>query len=130
MLGQTPAFSGFAVDDLAAARRFYEDVLGLRTSSPAEGVPLLTLHLAGEAGERPTLVYEKPDHTPATYTVLNFRVDDVPATVDALAARGVGFLRYDGFDQDERGISRREGGPEIAWFADPAGNVFAVLAGD
>jgi catechol 2,3-dioxygenase-like lactoylglutathione lyase family enzyme len=119
----TPAFSSFAVDDIDAARSFYRDTLGLRVTDGEMG--FLTLHLAGE---RPTLVYPKPDFTPATYTVLNFQVDDVDAAVDELTARGVEFERYDGFDQDERGIARSDG-PTIAWFKDPAGNVLAVLSG-
>jgi catechol 2,3-dioxygenase-like lactoylglutathione lyase family enzyme len=121
MFINTKAFSGFAVPDIEAARAFYADTLGIRTS---EEHGLLTLHLAG--GERPTLIYPKPDHTPATYTILNFPVDDIEAAVDALAARGVEMRRYDGMDQDERGIMRA-GGPYIAWFTDPAGNVLSVL---
>jgi len=121
MFANTKAFSGFAVDDLEAARRFYADTLGLGVSGADE---LLTLKLAGE---RDTLIYLKPDFTPATYTILNFVVDDVEETVDELAARGVHFERYDGFDQDEKGISRAESGPRIAWFKDPAGNILAVL---
>jgi len=120
MFADTKAFSGFAVDDVSKAREFYGDTLGLRTS---EENGLLTLHLAGD---RDTLVYAKPDHTPATYTILNFPVDDVDAAVDELTVRGVQFERYDGFDQDEKGIFRG-GGPYIAWFTDPAGNVLAVL---
>ncbi len=120
MFADTKAFSGFAVDDVSKAREFYGDTLGLRTS---EENALLTLHLAGD---RDTLVYAKPDHTPATYTILNFPVDDVDAAVDELTVRGVQFERYDGFDQDEKGIFRG-GGPYIAWFTDPAGNVLAVL---
>ena len=120
MLTDSRAFSGFAVDDLDAAREFYGGTLGLETS---EEHGLLTLHLAGD---RPTLVYPKPDHEPATYTILNFPVDDIDRVVDDLAARGVRFERYDGFDQDERGIAR-SGGPLIAWFKDPAGNILSVL---
>jgi catechol 2,3-dioxygenase-like lactoylglutathione lyase family enzyme len=121
MFESTKAFSGFAVDDLRKAREFYEGTLGLRVS---EGGDLLTLHLAGG---RDTLVYQKPDFTPATYTILNFPVDDIEAAVDTLAERGVRFERYDGTDQDEKGISRAEGGPLIAWFTDPAGNILSVL---
>jgi catechol 2,3-dioxygenase-like lactoylglutathione lyase family enzyme len=124
MLGSSRAFSGFAVDDLDQARAFYEETLGLRVTT--EDMGLLTLHLAGD---RPTLIYPKPDFVPATYTILNFPVDDVEATVDALAERGVETLRYDGFDQDERGIARDPGGPPIAWFTDPAGNILSVLEG-
>jgi predicted enzyme related to lactoylglutathione lyase len=122
MLAETKAFSGFAVDDLDKAEEFYGGTLGLRTSRMEE-MPLLTLHLAGE---RDTLIYEKPDFVPATYTILNFAVDDVDAAVDGLAERGVEFERYDGFGQDDKGIARGDG-PNIAWFKDPAGNVLAVL---
>jgi catechol 2,3-dioxygenase-like lactoylglutathione lyase family enzyme len=120
MFANTKAFSGFAVDDLARAREFYESTLGLRTS---EQYGLLTLHLAGD---RDTLVYPKPDHTPADYTILNFPVDDIEQAVRELTERGVRFERYDGFEQDEQGIFRG-GGPYIAWFKDPAGNVLSVL---
>jgi catechol 2,3-dioxygenase-like lactoylglutathione lyase family enzyme len=120
MFEKTQAFSGFAVDDIERARAFYGETLGLRTSE-ADG--LLTLHLAGD---RDTLVYPKPDHTPATYTILNFPVDDVDAVVDKLGERGVSFERYEGAEQDEKGIMRA-GGPYIAWFTDPAGNVLSVL---
>ncbi len=121
MFATTKAFSGFAADDIERARAFYAETLGIETS---EEHGLLTLHLAG--GERPTLVYPKPDHVPASYTVLNFPVDDIEAAVDELVARGVTFERFDGMPQDERGIMR-EGGPYIAWFTDPAGNVLSVL---
>jgi catechol 2,3-dioxygenase-like lactoylglutathione lyase family enzyme len=125
MLGESRAFSGFAVDDIQNAREFYGDTLGLRTS---EEHGLLTLHLAGD---RPTLVYPKPDFVPATYTILNFPVADIDDAVDELAARGVRFERYDGFEQDEKGVVRGMGpqgtGPSIAWFTDPAGNILAVL---
>ena len=121
MFENTRAYSGFAVPDLEKARDFYGKTLGLRTSLENG---LLTLHLAGD---RPTLVYPKPDHEPATYTILNFPVRDIDEAVDELIARGVRFERYDGFEQDEKGISRGEGGPCIAWFKDPAGNILAVL---
>ncbi len=126
MLGDATTFSGFAVDDLDAARRFYAETLGLKVSVLDEENGLLEL---GLGGDRQVLVYLKADHVPATYTILNFQVDDVEATVDGLASRGVGFERYDEFDQDEKGISRGNG-PEIAWFKDPAGNILAVLAQD
>jgi catechol 2,3-dioxygenase-like lactoylglutathione lyase family enzyme len=122
MFANTKAYSGFAVPDLKKAREFYERTLGLRVS--AEGSELLTLHLAGG---RDTLVYAKPDHRPATYTILNFQVDEIDKAVDELGARGVRFERYEGFDQDAKGISRAEGGPYIAWFTDPAGNILSVL---
>ena len=120
MLSDSKAFSGFAVDDLEKAKAFYSDTLGLRTSR--EGDDLLILHLPGD---RNTIVYEKADFTPATYTILNFPVDDVDEAVDELTARGVRLERYDGIEQDEKGVSR--GTPTIAWFTDPAGNILAVL---
>lgn len=115
------AFSGFAVSDIEAARRFYGDTLGLPVS---EQDGLLALHVGG--GED-VLVYPKPDHAPATYTILNFPVDDIEQTVDALTSRGIEFLVYEGFQQDDRGISRDPRGPAIAWFADPAGNILSVI---
>jgi catechol 2,3-dioxygenase-like lactoylglutathione lyase family enzyme len=123
MFATTKAFSGFAVDDLQQARQFYGETLGLKTSVLDEENGLLSLHLAGG---RDTLVYEKPDFVPATYTILNFQVDDVEKAVDELTARGVRFERYEGFEQDEKGIAHGPG-PEIAWFKDPAGNILAVL---
>jgi predicted enzyme related to lactoylglutathione lyase len=121
MFGDIPAFSGFAVDDIDAARTFYGDTLGLSVEDGPMGI--LTLQLAGD---RPTMIYPKPDFTPATYTILNFPVEDVDAAVDELTARGVQMERYEGFDQDEKGIMR-DNGPTIAWFKDPAGNVLSVL---
>jgi predicted enzyme related to lactoylglutathione lyase len=118
----TRAYSGFAVDDIQSAREFYGDTLGIATEILDEENGLLSLHLAGG---RDTLVYRKPDFTPATYTILNFPVDDVDGAVDELAARGVSFERYDGIDQDDKGIARGNG-PTIAWFTDPAGNILAV----
>ncbi len=124
MLADSKAFSGFAVPDIEEARRFYGETLGLNVEL-MEGPGFLTLQLAGG---RPTLIYPKPDFEPATYTILNFPVDDVDAAVDELTARGVQFERYDGFDQDEKGIARGNG-PDIAWFKDPAGNILSVLHG-
>lgn len=121
MFSETKAFSGFAAPDIDAARAFYEGTLGIRTT---EEHGLLTLHLQG--GQRPTLIYPKPDHTPAGYTILNFPVDDIEAAVDQLVERGVTFERYDEMPHDERGIMRA-GGPYIAWFTDPAGNILSVL---
>jgi predicted enzyme related to lactoylglutathione lyase len=124
LLSDSAAFSGFSVDDLEAARRFYEQVLGLRTTPVTEMGGLLRLNLAGG---RDVLVYAKgPEHSPATYTVLNFPVPDVDAAVAELTARGVQFLHYDEPPTDETGVMRA-GGPLIAWFADPAGNVFSVI---
>jgi catechol 2,3-dioxygenase-like lactoylglutathione lyase family enzyme len=120
MFKNTKAFSGFAVDDIDKAREFYSETLGLEVS---EENGMLTLKIAGD---RPTLVYPRPDHTPAEYTILNFPVDDIDRAVDDLTARGVRFEHYEGFEQDERGIMRGQG-PPIAWFKDPAGNVLSVI---
>ncbi|MGP3922768.1 VOC family protein [Streptomyces sp. 8N616] len=120
MFGNTKAFSGFAVNDMRKAKEFYGETLGLRTS---EEYGLMTLHIAGGTE---ILVYPKEDHTPASFTILNFPVDDVDQAVDELGRRGVTFERYEGFEQDEKGVFRQEG-PYIAWFRDPAGNVLSVL---
>ena len=121
MLGTSSAFSGFSVDAVTKVRPFYEEVLGLKVS---EEHGMLTLHLG--SGAR-VLVYPKgPAHKPATYTVLNFPVRDITHAVDALAARGVTMERYEGMEQDERGIFLG-GGPKIAWFLDPAGNILSIL---
>jgi predicted enzyme related to lactoylglutathione lyase len=113
------------VNDIDAARRFYEETLGLRTSG-LEMDGMLRLELGGD---KYVLVYAKADHTPATFTVLNFPVPDVEKAVDDLVARGVRFERYEDPPTDEKGIMRA-GGPLIAWFTDPAGNVFSVIAQD
>jgi catechol 2,3-dioxygenase-like lactoylglutathione lyase family enzyme len=123
MFADTKAYSGFAVDDLQQARAFYGDTLGLKNTVLDEENGLMMLHLAGN---RDTLVYQRPGFTPATYTILNFEVDDIDQAVDELSGRGVLFERYDGMEQDERGIARN-GGPNIAWFKDPAGNILSVL---
>jgi catechol 2,3-dioxygenase-like lactoylglutathione lyase family enzyme len=123
MLANSKAYSGFAVDDLEAAQRFYGETLGLKTSVLDAENGLLSLHLAGD---RDTLVYRKADHAPASYTILNFPVDDIDEAVGELASRGVEFERYEAFEQDERGIARGPG-PKIAWFRDPAGNILSVL---
>jgi catechol 2,3-dioxygenase-like lactoylglutathione lyase family enzyme len=120
MFADTKAYSGLAVNDLQSAREFYGETLGIETS---EEYGLVWLHLAGG---RDTLVYEQSDVTPASYTILNFELDDIDEAVDALAARGVRFERYDGVKQDDKGVFREEG-PYIAWFKDPSGNVLSVL---
>jgi catechol 2,3-dioxygenase-like lactoylglutathione lyase family enzyme len=120
MFADTKAYSGFAVPDVEEAKRFYGETLGLRVS---EEDGLLQLHITGD---RDIVVYPKPDHTPASFTILNFPVEDVEGTVDALAGRGVRFERYEGFDQDDKGIARNAG-PMIAWFRDPAGNILSVI---
>ena len=122
MLRTSHAFSGFSSNDLVQVRAFYEGTLGLEVT---EEDGILTLHLAG--GGR-VIVYPKPNHEPATFTVLNFPVDDIDAAVDRLVAAGVRFERYDGLDQDERGIARAYP-PPIAWFKDPAGNILSVVEG-
>jgi len=125
VLQDSRAFSGFSVDDVVAARAFYADTLGLRVT---EENGMLTLHLAGEGGDRPTLVYPKPNHEPASFTILNFPVDDIEAAVDELTAKGVTFETYAGtpMETDAKGVFRK-GGPLIAWFTDPARNVLAVI---
>jgi catechol 2,3-dioxygenase-like lactoylglutathione lyase family enzyme len=123
MLAESKAFSGFSVDDIPAAEEFYSTTLGLRTSQENG---LLTLHLASD---RATLVYPKPNHTPADYTILNFPVEDIDAAVEGLSARGVQFERYEGMEQDDKSVMRG-GGPLIAWFKDPGGNILAVLQQD
>jgi catechol 2,3-dioxygenase-like lactoylglutathione lyase family enzyme len=127
MLENSKAFSGFAVKDLDEARRFYADTLGLNVSILDEQNGLMELALAGD---RPTLVYRSPDATPASYTILNFPVDDIDEAVDELASRGVRFERYEGFEQDPKGVMRGIAagrGPDVAWFKDPSGNVLSVL---
>lgn len=123
MFKNTEAFSGFSVDDIPAAKRFYGETLGLDVT---EEYGMLTLHITGGNG---ILVYPKVDHTPATFTILNFPVDDIDAAVAELTRRGVTFERYEGSDQDDKGIARGQG-PDIAWFRDPAGNVLSVLRTD
>ncbi len=123
MFKDTKAFSGFAVNDLAVAKEFYGETLGLELEQGGQGLRLKI------AGGNPTFVYSKPDHVPATYTILNFPVDDIDKAVDKLSAAGVKFEHY-GKLTDARGIARGAatgGGPDIAWFKDPAGNILSVL---
>jgi catechol 2,3-dioxygenase-like lactoylglutathione lyase family enzyme len=115
------AYGGFAVDDIEKARAFYGDTLGLTVEEIPPGLRL-TL-----PGGNDVLVYHKPDFEPATYTTLNFEVPDAEAAVDALASKGVQMERYEGFDQDEKGIVRIPDFPSGGWFKDPAGNIIAVL---
>ena len=123
MLENTEAFSGFAVDDLQKAQDFYGETLGVKVAVLDEENGLLQLDFAGD---RNVLVYAKPDHQPANFTILNFPVADIDEVVDELAERGVQFERYEGFEQDDKGIARGPG-PKIAWFKDPAGNILSVL---
>jgi len=124
MIGTRPAFSGFSAADIEAERAFYADTLGVTVE---DGNGSLMLNLAN--GQR-VFIYPKPNHEPATFTVLNFEVDDINGAVDELAGKGVRLERYDGLEQDERGIARDGGGPAIAWFKDPAGNILSVLQQD
>ena len=123
MITDTKVFSRFSVDDVEKAREFYGDTLGLDVTMRDEG---LELHAGGGT---PIFMYEKANHAPATFTVLNFPVDDIDEAVDELTRKGVRFERYAEFEQDEKGIARN-GGPSIAWFTDPAGNILSVLETD
>jgi predicted enzyme related to lactoylglutathione lyase len=122
MLGESKATSGFAVADMDRAKEFYEGTLGLKVEVLTEEFGVTSLKLNGAD----VLMYLSAEMTPASYTILNFEVDDIDAAVDGLAERGVSFERYDGFDHDEKGIVRAPG-PQIAWFKDPSGNVIAVM---
>ena len=121
MIDPTKAFSGFAVNDVDAAATFYRDTLGLDVAQE-DGALFLRL-----GPDHQVLAYPKADHVPAGFTILNFPVDDIEQAVDDLAGRGVRFERYDAFEHDERGIARSQGGPAIAWFTDPSGNILSVL---
>jgi catechol 2,3-dioxygenase-like lactoylglutathione lyase family enzyme len=120
MLGSSQAYSGFSTNDIARAEEVYGGTLGLQVT---EEHGMLMLHLGG-GGK--VLVYAKPNHEPATFTILNFPIDDINRAVDDLTTKGVQFERYHGADQDDRGITRQSG-PPIAWFKDPAGNILSVL---
>jgi catechol 2,3-dioxygenase-like lactoylglutathione lyase family enzyme len=125
MFGDTKAFSGFSVNDLAAAKRFYGQTLGIDVEEDAGALRLKI------AGGNPIYVYPKDNHVPATYTMLNFPVDDIDKAVDDLTAKGIKFEHYDNMT-DEKGIARGRSqniGPDIAWFTDPAGNILSVIQG-
>jgi predicted enzyme related to lactoylglutathione lyase len=126
MLGKSKAIASFAVDDVATAKLFYGETLGIELSEmdgmPPDGPFQLRL-----GGDSTVLVYPRPDHVPAAFTVLNFPVPDIEATVDELTLAGVRFQRYPDYETDEKGI-HRAGGNELAWFADPAGNVLALMS--
>lgn len=124
MLKDSKAFSGFSTDDIEKALHFYKDVLGINASKGDMGMLVLKTN-----GNNDIIIYPKPNHTPATYTVLNFPVDDVEKAVDELTAKGVKFEQYDMPDlkTDAKGICRGDQGPVIAWFKDPAGNILSVL---
>lgn len=123
MLKASKAFSGFSANDIGKAKEFYGRTLGLDVS---EEHGILSLHLGGGAD---VLIYPKPNHTPATFTVLNFLVENVDQAVDDLGKRGVQFEIYNepALKTDAKGISRNNGGPTIAWFKDPAGNILSVI---
>jgi catechol 2,3-dioxygenase-like lactoylglutathione lyase family enzyme len=122
MFEDTKAFSSFSVDDVQAAKDFYGKTLGLDISEQEEG---LGVHLGG-GGD--VFLYPKPNHKPATFTVLNFFVDDVEKAVDELHRKGIDFEQYEGeIKTDDKGIHRGSSGPVIAWFKDPAGNILSVL---
>ena len=124
MLKNSKAFSSFSVDDLQKAKDFYQNVLGIDVSDNPMGV--LELHVSGSV---PVMIYPKSNHVSATFTVLNFPVDDIDEVVKELRERGVHFQIYDeeNLKTDEHGISRGNGGPSIAWFRDPAGNILSIL---
>ena len=123
MFGKTKAFSSFSVNDLQQAKNFYQQTLGIEVES-GEKEPVITLKIAGMPS---VLIYEKPSHTPATFTVLNFPVSNVEEAVDQLTAKGIKFQQYEGeLKTDKKGIFRG-GGPVIAWFTDPAGNILSVM---
>jgi catechol 2,3-dioxygenase-like lactoylglutathione lyase family enzyme len=126
MFENSEAFSGMSTNDTAAARAFYEGILGLTVKDEDMGSISVQLPQGGAV-----YIYPKDDHKPATFTVLNFSVDDIDAVVDELASKGVTMERYEGFEQDEKGIARGKAigqGPDIAWFTDPAGNILSVLS--
>jgi catechol 2,3-dioxygenase-like lactoylglutathione lyase family enzyme len=123
VLTDAKAFPSFSVDDLGKARAFYADTLGLDVAERSEGLEINV----GDGNK--VFVYGKPNHQPATFTVLNFTVDNVDTAVDRLKSTGVKFEQYDipGIRTDARGIARDTGGPSMAWFKDPAGNILSVL---
>lgn len=121
MLKVKDAFSSFSVTDIETAREFYQNTLGLKVKDGVMG--LLEIHV-GKG--QPVIIYPKTDHVPASFTVLNLQVDDVDKSVDALNASNITMEHYEGFEMDERGISRRRG-PAIAWFKDPFGNILSLI---
>ncbi len=122
MLTHSKAFSSFSVNDLQKAKKFYSETLGVTVKDNPMG--LIELHFENGAN---VLVYPKPNHEAATYTVLNFPVDDIEKTVDGLSNKGVTFEQYKELQTDAKGISHNPQGPKIAWFKDPAGNILSVL---
>ena len=126
MFKDSMAFSGFSVSDVAEAKKFYQEVMGLEIGQEMMGMFEIKLGTGGSV-----MVYPKDEHEPATFTVLSFPVDDIDAAVDYLTEKGVEFEKYEGIERDEKGISRSTDparGPNIAWFKDPAGNILSVLS--
>jgi predicted enzyme related to lactoylglutathione lyase len=125
MLKHSKAFSGFSVDDLQKAKNFYSEVLGLEVKDNPMG--LIELHIDGS---NHIIIYPKTNHEPATFTILNFPVDNIEKAVDELTSKGIKFVQYEGqIKTDEKGICRNPQGPKIAWFKDPAGNILSVIEG-
>jgi predicted enzyme related to lactoylglutathione lyase len=123
MFKNSKAFSGFSVNDIQRAKEFYGKTLGIDVRDNPMG--LIELHIAGN---NPIIVYPKPNHEPATFTILNFPVDDIEKAVDELTTKGIVFEQYEGqIKTDAKGISRNPDGPKIAWFKDPAGNILSVI---
>ena len=122
MLKESKAFSSFSVDDLQKAKSFYGELLQIHVADNPMG--LIELHF-GE--DHKTLIYPKSDHQPATFTVLNFPVENIDETVDELTGKGIVFEQYEYLHTDEKGISRNPEGPKVAWFKDPAGNILSVI---
>ncbi len=123
MFKQSNAFSSFSVNDIQKAKKFYSEILGLEVKDDPMGI--VELHTQGN---NPVMIYPKPNHEPATFTVLNFPVDNIEKTVDELIAKGIVFEQYEGeIKTNEKGISTNPYGPKIAWFKDPAGNILSVL---
>ncbi|WP_417590095.1 VOC family protein [Owenweeksia hongkongensis] len=122
MIDNNRAFSGFSVSDINKAREFYGDKLQLKVMDGVMG--LLELHVGNG---NPIIIYPKENHQPATFTILNFPVENIEEAVAQLSTRGITFERYEGFNQNSKGISRSENGPSIAWFKDPAGNILSII---
>jgi len=123
MLKHSKAFSGFSVDDLQKAKKFYTEILGIEVKDNPMG--LIELHIEGS---NRIIIYPKPNHEPATFTILNFPVDNIDEAVDELISKGIKFEQYEGeIKTDEKGICRNPQGPKIAWFKDPAGNILSVI---
>ena len=123
MLKHSKAFSGFSVDDLQKAKKFYTEILGIEVKDNPMG--LIELHIEGS---NYIIIYPKPNHEPATFTILNFPVDNIDKAVDELISKGIKFEQYEGeIKTDEKGICLNPQGPKIAWFKDPAGNILSVI---